>query len=100
MKIPSYNYKFKQIFKKICQTKALELSYVFPRIFTLLLFLLEWWKWKANTSLSDYGNVGLLDCRTNELLDYSYTPIKIELPLRMSQIRKQKTFTGMHRTMK
>ena len=42
MQIPSHKYKFKQIFKKICQTKALYLSYVFPRIInTLLLFLLE-----------------------------------------------------------
>ena len=41
MKIPSYKYKFKQILKKIGQAKALDLSYVFPRILTLLLFLLE-----------------------------------------------------------
>jgi hypothetical protein len=41
MKIPTYKYTFKQIFKKIGQAKALDLSYVFPRIFTLLLFLLE-----------------------------------------------------------
>ena len=42
MTIPSYKYKFKQIFKKIGQTKALDLSDVFPITFTLLLFLLEW----------------------------------------------------------
>ena len=30
MKIPLYKYKFRQIFKKIGQTKALYLSYVFP----------------------------------------------------------------------
>ena len=41
MEIPTYKYKFKQIFKKIGQIKALDLSYVFPRILTLLLFLLE-----------------------------------------------------------
>jgi hypothetical protein len=29
MKIPSYKYKFKQIFKKIAQPKAFDPSYVF-----------------------------------------------------------------------
>ena len=44
MKIPACTtckYKFRQIFKKIGQTKDLDLSYVFPQKFTLLLFLLE-----------------------------------------------------------
>jgi hypothetical protein len=34
-------FKFKQIFKKIGQAKALYLSYVFPQIFTLLLSYLN-----------------------------------------------------------
>jgi hypothetical protein len=45
MKIPSYKYKFKQIFKKIDQAKALDLFDVFPRIFTLLLkFVSDLWQ--------------------------------------------------------
>ena len=39
-----------------------------------MLFLLEQWKWKTNTSLSDYRAVELSDCRTNGLSDYSYAP--------------------------
>jgi hypothetical protein len=46
--------KFKRIFKKIDQAKALYLSYVFTQSFTLLLFLLERWEWKTNTSLLDH----------------------------------------------
>ena len=43
MKIPSYKYKFKQIFKKIGQPKAFDPSgfLCIQLTFTLLLFLLE-----------------------------------------------------------
>jgi hypothetical protein len=41
MKIPLYKYKFRQIFKKIGQTKALYLSYVFPWIFTVLTWTVK-----------------------------------------------------------
>jgi hypothetical protein len=76
MKIPSYKYtnsviqvyKFKPIFKKIGQTKALYLFYVLPRIFTLLLFYLNGESKKQThlcrtIELSDYRAVGLTGCR-------------------------------------
>jgi hypothetical protein len=49
---------------------ALDLFYVFPRIFMLLLFLLVRWKWKTNTSLSDYRTLGLSDCEISGLSVY------------------------------
>jgi hypothetical protein len=60
-------YKFKQIFKKIGQTKALYLSYVFPRICTLLL---SYWNDGSEKQthlcrtieLSDYQAIGLTGC--------------------------------------
>jgi hypothetical protein len=45
-------YKFKPRFKKIGQTKALNLSYVFPQIFTLLLSYLNGEGEKQTTSFS------------------------------------------------
>jgi hypothetical protein len=42
------------------------------RMFPLFLILLERWKWKTNTSLSDYRAVGLSGCRTIGMSDYSY----------------------------
>jgi len=55
----------------------------FTRIITVLLFLLERWKWKTNTSLSNYRDVAsncrTTGCRTNGLLDYSYAPIREHL---------------------
>ena len=69
-------YKFKLIFKKI---KALYLSYVFPRILTLLLSYLKGESEKQThlcrtIELSDYRAVRLSDCRTSGLSDYSYAP--------------------------
>jgi hypothetical protein len=53
MQIPSYKYEFKQIFKKFGKTKALYISYVFPRIFSLLLFYLNGESEKQTIELSD-----------------------------------------------
>ena len=60
--------------RKIIKLKLWSLD-VFLRMFTLLLFLLERWKWKTNTSLWDYRAVGPAGCRTNGLSDYSYAPV-------------------------
>ena len=89
IKIPSYKYtnsnsviqvyKFKPIFKNIEQTKALYFSYVFLRMFTLLLSYMNGESEKQThlcrtLELSDYREVGLSDCWTNGLSDYSYSP--------------------------
>ena len=54
--------KFSTNSNKYSRTKALDISYVFPPIFTLLVFLFERWKWKTSASLSDYRNIGLSGC--------------------------------------
>ena len=69
-------YTFKPIFKKIGQAKALDLSYVFPGIFTLLPSNLNGESEKQThlcrtVELSDYRAVEVSDCRTNGLSDYS-----------------------------
>jgi len=65
-----------QNLRKLVKLKFSSLD-VFQRVFTLLLFLLERWKWKTNTSLSDYRTVGPAACRTNGLSDYSYAPVSV-----------------------
>ena len=79
MHISSYKYNFKEIFKKIGQTKALYLSYLFPQYFLLLLFLLERTvKVESKhisigyrtVGLSDHRNVGLTGCRIIAILSF------------------------------
>jgi len=57
MQNPLYKYKFKQIFKNICQTKA---KYKF--LLCCCSYLNDESE-KTNTSLSDYQTVGLTACR-------------------------------------
>ena len=72
MQIPSYKYKFKQIFKKIGQTKALDLAYVFPRI---LLCCCSYLNGESENQTHLCRTIELSDGRTNGLSDYSYAPI-------------------------
>jgi hypothetical protein len=64
--IPSHKYKFKQIFKNIGQANSVDLSYVFTRILTLLLFLLYLNGGLVNNKLI---SIELSDCRTIALSD-------------------------------
>ena len=63
MKIPSYKFK---LFKKFGQTKALELSCVFPRIFTLLFSYLNM-KVKNKHISVGLRTVGLMTDDCNQL---------------------------------
>ena len=69
MKIPSYKYKFKQIFKKIGQPKLLILL-MYSVKFYFVAVLTSTMKVKNNPSLSDYRTVGLTGCRTIATLPF------------------------------
>ena len=77
MKIPSYKYKFKQIFKKIGQPKAFDLFLMYSANFYFVAVLTWTMKVKNSPSSSDY--------RAKVLLEYSYAPdethVKQYLPL-------------------
>jgi len=77
-------YKFHSIFKKIGQTKALYFSYVFPRIFTLMLSYLNDEREKqthlcGTNGLSDYSHTCLYDLPINRLHHTFLTPVQRHL---------------------
>ena len=89
--------KFKQIFKKIGQTKALDL-YMCSREFLLCCCSYLNGESEKQThlcrtiGLSDYRTVGPAGCRTNGLSNYSYAPLLLCL---FCIIKKSKTTTGV-----
>jgi hypothetical protein len=64
MKIPSYKYKLKQIFKKIGQPKAFDLFLMYSANFYFVVVLAGTMKVKNSPSLSDNRTVGPTGCRT------------------------------------